>query len=95
MLAGLRGRRVWMVNAPEAACAQAEALGLVVDCEPARPGAARAEVVSWCPQVSRASLEALRAALGVEGFAVRSWEDQPEEQDGEECGAFAEITVRY
>lgn len=95
VLAGLRGRRVWMVNGSAADCARAEGLGMVVSCEPERPGAARGEVVSWCPEVSRASLEALREALGGAGWSIRSWEDQPEEADAAECGTFAEVTVRY
>lgn len=94
-LASLSGRRIWMVNASAEACASATALGLGVTCEPDRPGAMREEIVCWCPTISRQALSALQNTLSVSDFAVRSWAEQPEESDPEECGSFAEITIRY
>jgi hypothetical protein len=94
-LATLSGRKVWMVNASEEACARARSLGLEVECESSRPGAMREEIVCWCPDISPAALSALSEALSVPGFALRSWSDQPAEADPEECGTFAEITIRY
>jgi len=84
-----------MVNAPEADCAAVEAIGLKVTCEPERPGAAGPELVVWCPEISQASSETLLTALSLEGFKVRTWENQPAEKDAEECGEFYEITLRY
>jgi hypothetical protein len=91
----LVGRQVWMVNAPEADCAAAEALGLRVTCEPQRPGAARGELVVWCPEISQAAAETLLTHLSLEGITVRTWESQPGEANPEECGQFYEIVLRY
>jgi len=95
LLSSLAGRKVWMVNAPSEACAQATALGLEVECDAEREGAVREEVVAWCPDIDPAALAALQRALGVSAFALRTWQSQPSEADPTECGSFAEITIRY
>lgn len=94
-LQGVSGRQIWMVNAPEADCRAAESLGLLVTCEPQRPGAAGPEIVVWCPEISQSSAAALVSALGLQGVVVRTWEGQPADKNPEECGHFYEITLRY
>ena len=94
-ITSLSGRQIWLVNAPAETCTAAESLGLEVTCDTERPGAMREEIVCWCPDISQAALLALQEALMVPDFALRSWSAQPAEADPEECGSFAEITVRY
>ena len=94
-LQSVRGRQIWMVNAPEADCLRAESMGMTVTCEPERPGAAGPEIVVWCPEISQSAAESVVAALALQGVVVRTWEEQPADQNPDECGQFYEITLRY
>ena len=107
-LEGEARRKIWLVNGNEADKARLEALGLIVELDMDRPGAARRELVVWCDEIPHRSAEALLRLLGLplqsedsaHGYVLRTHANTPytaEEQaaKNEECGEFYEITLRY
>ena len=96
VLAAIRGRKIWMVRAPESECARVEReLGLVVDCDPNWNALASEEIVIWCTEIPHAAAPAILRALGKESFEVRTHQTNPAAAGTGECGESFEITVRY
>lgn len=95
-LSQLRGRQIWMVNAPLADCAKMEALGMIVDCEQGRETDALAnQIVIWCTQFDHAIAGAILSHLGRTHFQQRTHVTEPGSTDDGECGMLYEITMYY
>ncbi|MFT5682437.1 MAG: hypothetical protein ACI8RZ_003355 [Myxococcota bacterium] len=95
-LTALRGRRIWMVNAPESECARVEQeLGLDVECDPTWESLAQHEIVIWCTQIPHEAAPAILEFLGKSDYEVRTHQTNPSAAGTSECGELYEITVRY
>jgi len=95
-LAALRGRKIWMINAPVSECARVEQeLGMVVECDPTWEALAHEEIVIWCTEISHEAAPAILRFLGKEHYSVRTHQTNPAAGGTGECGQVFEITVRY
>ncbi len=95
-LSQLRGRQIWMVNAPQADCAKMEALGMIVDCEQGRETyGMQHEIVIWCQEFDHAIAAKILGHLGRSDFSQRTHVTNPQGTNNGECGMLFEITIRY
>ena len=96
-LQAIRGRRIWMVNAPESECQRVEReLGLDVECDPSWEALAHDEIVIWCTEIPHAVGPELLQYLGKSHYEVRTHQTNPAAAAGTgECGEMFEITIRY
>jgi len=95
-LSQLRGRQIWMVNAPTAECAKMEALGMIVDCDQGVDtyGMER-DIVIWCQEFDPSIAGVILSHLGRTSFDQRTHGTEPENTDNDECGQLYEITMYY
>ena len=95
-LSQLRGRQIWMVNAPQAECNKMAALGMIVDCEQGRDTVGLShQIVIWCQQFDHAIAGAILNHLGRQDFQQRTHVTEPDNVDNGECGMLYEITMYY
>ena len=96
VLAAMRGRKIWMINAPQSECDRVEReLGLVVECDPAWEALAHEEIVIWCTDIPHEAAPAILGFLGKDHYRVRTHQTNPSAGGTGECGEIFEITVRY
>lgn len=94
-LSQLKGRQIWMVNAPKRECDKMEALGMVVDCEQGRDlMGMEDEIVIWCQEFGGGIAKKILDHLGHSDFEIRTW-DEGGHVDNSECGELFEVTIRY
>ncbi len=92
----LKGRQIWMVNAPQAECRKMEQLGMIVDCEQGRDTMGMEdEIVIWCEMFDAGMAQKILDHLGHPDFEIRTHETQPWGTDNGECGKLFEVTIRY
>ncbi len=92
----LRGRQIWMVNAPPQDCAKMEALGMIVDCEQGRNTMGMEhQIVIWCTEFEHSIAGTILDHLGRSDFRQRTHQTEPAGTDDGECGMLYEITIRY
>ena len=95
-MGALKGRKVWIVNAPNREpCDKLEAAGMVVECDVDWDHTGDPEIVIWCTEIPHVAGQVVLDFLGLSGFNIRTHETDPYAGGLGECGELFEITVRW